>query len=317
MPGTQGERAGIEIGAEIISWDGQPIRASIDQAQVIFPHSVAHSERLDKVLYVTRTKPGTLVTVSFQNPGIPQLQQVTMEAEIEVESWIKAISPAESDEMNLNVEAEVLDQSGFGYIRITSFLGDSNLWARLWEYYIQRLIDNEIAGLIIDVRENTGGFGNLALDFAGYFFNEEITLFQRSYYSQRSGRFEPGRAPSRLTPGPIHYTGPIAVLIGPDCVSACESFAHALSQKDRAILVGHYPTAGALGDVGRGQYEFPEDLSLQFPTGRPETLDGELVIEGTGVEPDIWVPVTEDSALRRVDAVLDAAIESLETRVEP
>ncbi len=81
--------------------------------------------------------------------------------------------------------------------------------------------------------------------------------------------------------------------------------------------MGHYPTAGALGDVGRGQYEFPEDLSLQFPTGRPETLDGELVIEGTGVEPDIWVPVTEDSALRRVDAVLDAAIESLETRVEP
>jgi C-terminal processing protease CtpA/Prc len=50
---------------------------------------------------------------------------------------------------------------------------------------------------------------------------------------------------------------------------------------------------------------------MQFPTGRPETPDGELLIEGTGVVPDISVPVTEESALGEVDAVLEAAIEAL------
>jgi C-terminal processing protease CtpA/Prc len=65
------------------------------------------------------------------------------------------------------------------------------------------------------------------------------------------------------------------------------------------------------GEVGRGQYDLPGDISLQFPTGRPETLDGELLIEGVGIVPDILVPVTEESALGLTDAVLDAAIDAL------
>ncbi len=50
---------------------------------------------------------------------------------------------------------------------------------------------------------------------------------------------------------------------------------------------------------------------LQFPTGRPETSDGKLLIEGSGVAPDILVPVTQESALDELDAVLEAAIEAL------
>jgi C-terminal processing protease CtpA/Prc len=84
-----------------------------------------------------------------------------------------------------------------------------------------------------------------------------------------------------------------------------------MSQKDRATLIGHFPTAGAFGEVGRGQYELPGDYSMQFPTGRPETLDGELLIEGTGVIPDILVPITEAGALGLEDTVLDTAIGEL------
>jgi C-terminal processing protease CtpA/Prc len=69
------------------------------------------------------------------------------------------------------------------------------------------------------------------------------------------------------------------------------------------------------GEVGKGQYELPADISLQFPTGRPETLDGELLIEGVGIIPDILVPVTEASALGRTDAVLQAAIDALLARI--
>ena len=55
---------------------------------------------------------------------------------------------------------------------------------------------------------------------------------------------------------------------------------------------------------------------MQFPTGRPETLDGELLIEGRGVPLDITVPVTEQSALGLVDAVMDAAVDELLAKIE-
>jgi C-terminal processing protease CtpA/Prc len=84
-----------------------------------------------------------------------------------------------------------------------------------------------------------------------------------------------------------------------------------MQHNGRATIVGHYPTAGAFGEVGQGQYKLPGDLTMQFPTGRSVTPDGEIVIEGSGVAPDIVVPVTEDSALGRVDTVLQAAMDTL------
>ncbi len=318
LPDTPGDRAGIELGAEIIEWDNLPIEEAIDRTQPFFgPYSTRHTERLAKIVFVTRVPPETPVNITFQNPGASEPETIRLVADIEYESLFRSFPGFNRDELSLTIEGEVLDDSGLGYIQITSFRGDSNLAARLWELYIQRLIDNEIPGVIIDMRENGGGFGALALDFAGFFFDREITLFQRSYYNEKKGQFEPLRLPIDLRPAPVQYEGKVAVLIGPDCLSACEGFAYAMSQGGRALMVGHYPTAGAFGEVGRGQYQLPEGLSLQFPTGRPETADGQLVIEGIGIEPDIQVPVTVESALGEVDVVLQAAIEALQAEIGP
>ena len=112
-------------------------------------------------------------------------------------------------------------------------------------------------------------------------------------------------------PGPLLYDGEIAVLVSPDCVSACEGFSYALQSTGRATVVGSYPTAGAFGDVGRGQYSLPGDIKMQYPTGRPENIAGQLVIEGVGVIPDLVVPVTEESVLGKSDSILDAAVKAL------
>ena len=55
----------------------------------------------------------------------------------------------------------------------------------------------------------------------------------------------------------------------------------------------------------------PGDISIQFPTGKSFSLDGKLIIEGTGVIPQIVVPVTVESAMSEEDAVLEAAIQAL------
>jgi C-terminal processing protease CtpA/Prc len=51
---------------------------------------------------------------------------------------------------------------------------------------------------------------------------------------------------------------------------------------------------------------------MQLPTGRPVTPEGEIVIEGKGVIPDISVPVTIESVLGHTDTLLDAAVQALQ-----
>ncbi len=132
----------------------------------------------------------------------------------------------------------------------------------------------------------------------------------------RLGDFEPTGYPTRIQPAPLFYKGPIAVLVSSDCISACEGFAYAMQYDDRSIVIGHYPTAGAFGEVGLGQYKLPGDFTMQFPTGRPVAPNGELVIEGTGVLLDKTVPVTLESSLGQIDAVLESAIAELLEKIQ-
>lgn len=309
LPDTPADSNSIEIGAEIITWNGAPISQAIDEVIPAFgPYSTDHHRRLEQLVFLTRNPPGGEATIEYQNPGSSSSETVTMDAEIEYGSLFAAIPTFQEDELVLPVEGEIIDGTGIGYVRISTFSDDHSLMAGLWEHYIQGLIDNETPGLIIDVRTNGGGSSNIAMDYVGYFFDEEITLYQGNYFNENSGEFEPDGLPTKIKPGPAHFDGLIVVIVSPYCVSACEGFTYAMTQNERATVIGHFPTAGAFGEVGRGQYQLPEDISAQFPTGRPETLDGELLIEGTGVIPDIIVPVSEESALG-VDTLMEEAIE--------
>jgi C-terminal processing protease CtpA/Prc len=311
------EQASIQPGAQIITWNQKPISEAISEVIPGFgPSSTQHTHRLAQTSFLTRTSPQSEVTVSFINPNDTKKRESKLKTIAEYETVFRLLNVFNDDQLALPIEGSVLDESGLGYIRLTTFSDDYQLMARLWEHYLASLQEERIPGVIIDLRNNSGGSLGLALDFAGFFFDEEFPLYQSAYYSHQSGQFEYTREPAKIQPAPLVYEGEIAVLIGPDCVSACEGFAYALSSGGRAILVGHYPTAGAFGEVGRGQYKLPGDISLQFPTGRPETLDGNLLIEGTGVQPDILVPITRASALGQVDAVLDAAIQALLDRID-
>jgi C-terminal processing protease CtpA/Prc len=312
VPGTPGSRAGIQPGGEIISWDGMAVSEAISRVVPKFsPFSTEHTRRLSQLVFLTRVPPGTTIEISYQDPDASQPRSITLKAEVEYDSLFRTFPSYNRDQISLPLDGEVLDDSKLGYLRVYTFSTDYQLLTRLWEYYLQGLLDNKVPGLIIDLRANSGGATEIALDFAGYIHKDKIELYQESYFNQETGKFEPSGEPSEIEPGPIHFDGPVAVLIGPDCVSACEAFAYALAYGGRSILVGHYPTAGAFGEVGRGQYKLPGDIDVQFPTGRATSPDGKLMIEGTGVIPDILVPVTVDSALGKVDVVLQAAVQAL------
>jgi carboxyl-terminal processing protease len=310
LPGLPAADAGVRVGAEILAWGGLPIGEAIAAVEPFFgPYSTAHSLRLGQLVFLTRLPPGESVAVTFKNPGEAQPTTVEMQAEAEYDSLIQAIPSFLADELALPIEACIVD--GLGYIKINTFSDDFNLMAQLWDRYMKQLIELEVAGLILDLRVNGGGNSGLARDFAGYFYEEETVLMKRSYYNERTGQFEYQQYLARVLPAPVLYEGPVAVLVSPYCVSACEGFTYSLSLLDNVTIVGHAPSAGAYGEVGRGQYDLPSDLSMQFPTGRTESPEGELLIEGVGIVPDLLVPISAQSALGQLDAVLEAAIAAL------
>lgn len=315
LPGSPAEIAGIEAGAEIITWGGQPAAAALDAVQPYFsPFSTQQHERQQQLIFLPRVPLGESINVNFQNQGEAE-QQATMQSIQDVQSYFAADPISLEDQLSTPVYAEVLD-SGIGYIKVNDFQDDYNLTARLYERAVQGLIDNEVPALIIDLRVNYGGSGGLALDFSDYLYDEEVVLWNRESYNELLGEFELGEFPARIKPGEIFYDGPIAVLISPSCISACEGFAYALTSTGRAFAVGTAGTAGAFGDVGFGQYTMPGDFSMQFPTGRPIDAEGNVVIEGVGVQPDIRVPKTLESVLGIGDPVLDAAVQALLERLQ-
>jgi C-terminal processing protease CtpA/Prc len=319
LPDLPAQKAGIQPGAELITWNKQPVADAIKEIVPYFsPFSTATTKRIQQVAFLTRAAPDTVIEVSFRNPNSNQTRNVTLTAEPEYASLLLALPELNQNPVDLPVEGHILSDSGLGFIIIRTFNGDDNLMARLWEHYLQGMIDQKTPGVIIDIRDNGGGNGQLALDFAGYFFDKPINLYHTAYYNDRTSKFEFDPGMEQILPsGSMQYTGTVAILISPDCVSACEGFAAAMKYDNRSIAVGNYPTAGAFGEVGRGQYKLPEGLTLQFPTGRPETPDGQLFLEGKGITPDVTVPVTSDSVLGKTDTVLNAAVQALQKEINP
>jgi C-terminal processing protease CtpA/Prc len=261
---------------------------------------------LDQLIFLTRYPVSTEITITFTNPGGTPTD-VAMRAPQELDSYFETFT--EYDPIELPIEAETLE-SGFGYIKINTFGDDMNLMAQVWERHIENIIDAGTPGLIL--RFNGGGFSGLALNFVSYFFDENIIVAKHSSYNDLLGEWEYSDYPTEIEPAPSYYDGPIVVLISPHCVSACEGFSYWLTQNGRATIIGYAGTAGAYGGVGSGQYAMPGDIEMQFPTNRSETPDGDLIIEGVGVLPDVVVPLTYEDALGKADTLLDKAVEILE-----
>jgi hypothetical protein len=113
-------------------------------------------------------------------------------------------------------------------------------------------------------------------------------------------------------PENLQYSGPVAVMVGPACASACEFFSYAMTVNDRAMVVGQYPSDGAGGSVE--QFVMPEKLNVQMTIGRAVDAQGNIHLEGVGVTPTVKVPVTVETLQKQAngeDVVLDAAVKAL------
>jgi C-terminal processing protease CtpA/Prc len=312
LEGGPAAEAGIEPHAEIVEIDGQPaadfISANIPWSS---PFSTEANKRLQQLRYAIRFPVGTEVEVSYMNPGDEEATTATLEAVQENASLAVSSFNAGLTGFELPVEYDILD-SGYGYVKIFSFFDNEVLTVQLWERMIQTMNAAGALGLIVDLRQNSGGNGFLADQMAGYFFDEEVVVGNTGYYAEDIDDFffDPELEEKIYPPAEnLRFHGPLAVLVGPACVSACEFFAYDLTLLENSTVVGYYPTAGAGGSVE--QFLMPEGEFFQMTIGRAVDAEGNIHIEGQGVVPDVTVPLTEENLFSEGDPVLDAAVEAL------
>lgn len=311
-PGGPAELAGIEFGAEIVSMDGQPIRGVVSSVVPwSSPFSNMEAKRLQQLRYATRFRlEKGQVDIAFVNPGDAE-KNVTLNVVSESESFRVTSFYAGQPETALPVEYKMLAE-GYGYIKVNSFFDNAVLTIQIWEYALQYFIENDVPGVVLDLRYNGGGDGWLADQMAAYFFDEELVTGVASSYDEVTGEFFLDPDGERIMIPPresLRYDGPVVVLVGPACISACEFFSYAMTINGRSVVVGQYPTSGAGGSVE--QFIMPENTSVQMTVGRAMDADGNIHIEGGGVTPGARVPVTLETFQREMagdDVILEAAL---------
>lgn len=196
--------------------------------------------------------------------------------------------------------------SGYGYIRILSFKGRMEI-ADEFDQALERLKNTH--GLIIDVRENPGGFGTAQARIIGRFITSrtKVSISYRKNgpgheaFSKRDTYFEPT--------GDWQYTKPVALLINAITGSACDLFACRMISTGRPITIGT-TTHGNL--TGGGVYvQLPCNLVVRVSNGYVCDASGRI-IEENGNVPQVPAELTIADIVNKTDSVLERAIRELQ-----
>lgn len=308
-PDGQADKLGIKQGAEVTAYNDKPISEAIDAVEPFFQESSPASIRYAQAVWLVRASPGDQASVTFKNPGGAS-KTVRLTAEQETEGLFTQLGWNESQAI-LPVESQVIERDGkkIGHIRLLSNADDLNLTIRLFERALKTFQEREVAGLIIDMRNNSGGT-NLGL--AGFLTENELIQGQLSYFSEKTGQFEPEGDPGKIIANTNQYRfDKLVLLVGRGCYSACELESDGFSKVPGMVVIGETPSAGVEAETARGNFTLPGGIEFTVPTGRFTNPDGSLFLEGQGVVPSILVPVTEESVLGQLDAVLEAAIKAV------
>jgi carboxyl-terminal processing protease len=153
---------------------------------------------------------------------------------------------------------------GIAYTRIASF---SETTSRELEDGLRKLGENEIKGLILDVRDNPGGLLNEGVEVAGHFLKKGETVVS---HRGRASAEKPYIA--RRGSGGRDY--PVVVLVNKYSASAAEIVAGALQDHDRGLILGESTFGKGLVQT---VYPLAENSGLALTTAHYYTPSGRLI----------------------------------------
>ncbi len=244
---TPAQRAGVKAGDLITKLDEQAVQGM----------------SLNEAVELMRGKPGSKVVLTIVREG----EEKPLEIEV-VRDVIQVAS----------VKSRIIDEN-YAYVRVSQFQVNSGK-----EVYknLQRLLEQDIKGVVLDLRNNPGGVLQAAVDISDIFMNEGLIVYTEGRLAESEQRFS--ATSTTLVPDL-----PVVVLINGGSASASEIVAGALQDQDRAVIMGQ-PSFGK----GSVQTILPltQDRALKLTTARYYTPDGRS-IQAQGIKPDILVEDAE------------------------
>ena len=239
--------------------------------------------RLDDVVQLIRGKKGTEVRLTVKKPDgsiiiIPLIRDVVVIEETYAQSVI------------------IKGKKNIGYIKLPSFYADFSgnggpSCAKDMKKELLKLKDENVDGVIIDLRYNGGGSLNDVVDMTGLFIDRGpiVQVKQRGGVPQMLDDRDPS----------ITYSGPLTIMVNSNSASASEIMAAAIQDYKRGVIVGTSPTTFGKGTVQR-VYELDDVLkpsqsnlkplgSVKITTQKFYRINGGAT-QLRGVTPDIILP---------------------------
>ncbi|MFH1193806.1 MAG: S41 family peptidase [bacterium] len=256
------EKAGIKAGDLVLTIDGTDTKGIA----------------LDQAVRLIRGKKGTTVKLLINRGGFkePKVFEITRDKII-----VKSVQ--------WHMEGDI------AYIKVLQF-GDST--AKEFNKAIGAVVLKNPKGIILDLRNNPGGYLDAAIQMAGEWIPENAVVYEK-YKDQQEGFSAHGKG--RLADFKT------IVLINKGSASGSEIVAGALKDYNKGILVGEK-------SFGKGSVQdykqFSDGSALKMTIALWLTPNG-YSINGQGIEPNIAVELTEADALAGKDPQLDKAKELL------
>ncbi|MFN2223795.1 MAG: S41 family peptidase [Candidatus Promineifilaceae bacterium] len=262
--------------------EGQPA----DRAGLLANDLVTHvngrsvlGKTLEEITAEIKGPEGSEVTLTIWRPTLDEPFDVTVERE-------KIVIPI--------VSGEMLDNN-IAYVRLTGFSANA---AQQLEAKLEDLLGQDPIGLILDLRDNPGGFLSQSVQVADLFLGDGVVTYERD-----------GRDMEEVfesEDGDLAEQIELVVLVNAGSASASEIVSGAIRDRDRGVLIGE--TTFGKGSVQQS-HTLSDGSELRVTIARWYTPDNQS-IDKNGIAPDIPVDSPEEFGTEN-DTQLQRAIEYL------
>jgi carboxyl-terminal processing protease len=267
IPGNPAEAAGILEGDKLLAVDNRDIGQEIT---------------IEEIVELIRGEEGTKVVLTVLHPGEDDPVKITI-------TRATILLPSVSYRI-------LAEDPSVGYILLSRFSGES---AGEVDEAIKDLKEQGANKLILDLRSNSGGLLNAAVEVSDLFLAGGPIVSQVSK-DQEEKIFE-------ATQETIAGDMPLVILINETSASSSEIVAGALHDRDRATLIGQK-------SFGKGSVQQVFDLSdgssIHVTASRWFTPNGKM-IDQNGLEPDLLAEQTQEAIDNDRDLVIEEAISFL------
>ena len=159
-----------------------------------------------------------------------------------------------------------VDKNNIGYIRITRFSRNAS---KDFKKGLEGLQKQNIKGLVIDLRGNSGGLLSNAINILDYLCERgELLLFSKGKTNRSNKEWKSRRKPI------LDIDTPIVVLVNKGSASASEIVAGTLQDLDRAVIIGQ-------STFGKGlvqhMYDLNDTITLKITTSKYYLPSGRLI----------------------------------------